>query len=186
MTKKSSTSQLESAAMTNVLIVCMGNICRSPMARAVLEKLLIQAQLAKAVRVDSAGTHASAAGERPDPRAVAALLRRGYEIGRQRSRRVVDQDFEQFDVILAMDAQNIDALQKICPPQYLGKVQLFLQYVDQVTPSDTGGTRLAVRVTEVPDPYYGNAQGFDNVLDLCEVGAKGLVNHLQLLPALPH
>ncbi len=94
MTKERSTSQLESAAMTKVLIVCMGNICRSPMARAVVEKLLGQAQLVKAVRVDSAGTHASAAGERPDPRAVAALLRRGYDIGRQRSRRVVDQDFE--------------------------------------------------------------------------------------------
>lgn len=182
MTKKRSTSQLESAAMTNVLIVCMGNICRSPMARAVLEKLLVQAQLAKAVRVDSAGTHASAAGERPDPRAVAALLRRGYDIGRQRARRVADQDFEHFDVILAMDAQNVDALQRICPPQYLGKLQLFLQYGDQATPSDTGHVPLAVRMTEVPDPYYGNAQGFEKVLDLCEVGAKALVNQLRNSP----
>ncbi len=172
--------------MTKVLIVCMGNICRSPMARAVVEKLLGQAQLVKAVRVDSAGTHASAAGERPDPRAVAALLRRGYDIGRQRSRRVVDQDFEQFDVILAMDAQNVDALRRICPPQYLGKVQLFLQYVDRTNTSGTGDTTHAPLVTEVPDPYYSNAQGFEKVLDLCEVGATGLVNHLRTTSSLTH
>lgn len=172
--------------MTNVLIVCMGNICRSPMARAIVEKLLLQAQLAKVVQVDSAGTHANAAGERPDPRAVAALLRRGYDIGRQRSRRVVDQDFVRFDVILAMDAQNVDALRRICPPQHLGKVQLFLQYVDQTNTSGTGDIAHAPLITEVPDPYYGNAQGFENVLDLCEVGAQRLVNHLQLWPALPH
>ena len=172
--------------MTNVLIVCMGNICRSPMARAVLEKLLLQARLEKAVRVDSAGTHASAAGERPDPRAVAALLRRGYNMGRQRSRRVVAQDFEQFDVILAMDTQNVGALQRICPPQYLGKVRLFLHCFDETTPSGTGNTPHAALVTEVPDPYYGNAQGFEKVLDLCEVGSKGLVNHLRTSFALAH
>lgn len=186
MTKKSSTSQLESADMTKVLIVCMGNICRSPMARAVLEKLLVQAQLAKAVRVDSAGTHASAAGERPDPRAVAALLRRGYDIGRQRSRRVADQDFEQFDVILAMDAQNVGALQRFCPPQHLGKIQLFLQYGDHTPLADSGDAHHAVAVTEVPDPYFGNPQGFEKVLDLCEVGANGLVNHLRTSFPLAH
>ena len=186
MTKKRSTSQLESADMTNVLIVCMGNICRSPMARAVLEKLLLQARLEKAVRVDSAGTHASAAGERPDPRAVAALLRRGYDIGRQRSRRVVVQDFEQFDVILAMDADNLGTLQKMCPPQHLGKIQLLLQYAVQTTASDIGDTPHAALVTEVPDPYYGNPQGFERVLDLCEVGVKGLVNHLRAVFPLAH
>ena len=172
--------------MTNVLIVCMGNICRSPMARAVLEKLLLQARLEKAVRVDSAGTHASAAGERPDPRAVAALLRRGYDIGRQRSRRVVVQDFEQFDVILAMDADNLGTLQKMCPPQHLGKIQLLLQYAVQTTASDIGDTPHAALVTEVPDPYYGNPQGFERVLDLCEVGVKGLVNHLRAVFPLAH
>ena len=155
--------------MTNVLIVCMGNICRSPMAQYVLEKQVAQAQLSASIRIDSAGTHAGGAGERPDPRAAAALLRRGYEMGRHRARRVAAQDFDKFDLILAMDADNLKALQKACPAQHLPKLRLFLSF----TQNDLTDNQIA----DVPDPYYGNIAGFERVLDLCESGTRALIQY---------
>ncbi len=166
-------SHLKLGHMTNVLIVCMGNICRSPMAQFVLEKQAAQAQLPATVRIDSAGTQASGSGERPDPRAVAALLRRGYEMGRHRARRVVAQDFDKFDLILAMDADNLKALQKICPEQHLPKLKLFLSFGRR----DLTVAEVAAEVADVPDPYYGNVAGFERVLDLCESGTRALIQH---------
>jgi protein-tyrosine phosphatase len=152
--------------MVKLLIVCMGNICRSPMAQAVMTKRITDAGLTKMISVESAGTHASREGSRPDGRAEASLARRGYKLGRFRSRRVSPQDFERFDWILAMDLDNLGKLREICPSEHLPKIQLYLDH------------SMSASTAIVPDPYYGNAQGFDHVLDLCEAGATGWMNKL--------
>ncbi len=157
--------------MTKILMVCMGNICRSPMAQAVAERAAAQADRAglnTAGRLvfDSAGTHAHHIGERIDPRAAAALLARGYPPVKGRSRRIAEADFGKFDLILAMDRGNLESLQGVCPTPHLGKLRLFLDFAPDM------------RGKDVPDPYYGNAQGFERVLDLCELGANGLIRAL--------
>lgn len=152
--------------MINLLIVCMGNICRSPMAQAVLTKYIANAGLHGEISVESAGTHASRAGEKTDARAEASLTRRGYEVRRFRSRRFTPPDFDLYDWILAMDSENFSALQAVCPPQHANKIQMYLAH------------SLNSSSQSVPDPYYGNAQGFDRVLDLCEVGAKYWMDRL--------
>lgn len=149
--------------MTKVLMVCMGNICRSPMAQAVAEQLAREAGRSQEFVFDSAGTLAQHAGERPDPRAITVLLSRDFEPGNMRARRVNDHDFERFDLILAMDQTNLAELQRLCPPQHLGKLHLLLEFAP------------AAGVDEVPDPYYGDLAGFERVLDLCEAGARGLI-----------
>ena len=151
--------------MKNLLMVCMGNICRSPMAKTVMQKMALDAGLSKELKIDSAGTHAQHLGERPDVRAVAALARRGYQTGPFRSRRIIAQDFDKFDLILAMDAGNLAEMRRICPPEHAAKLKLFLEFSGKVPEA------------EVPDPYFGNAQGFERVLDLCEAGARGLIKH---------
>lgn len=152
--------------MINLLIVCMGNICRSPMAQAVLTKYISDAGLTGQILVESAGTHASRAAEKADSRAEASLTQRGYDLGRFRSRRISPLDFEKFDWILAMDQDNLIYLQRVCPPEFRSKLQLYLNHSSQVQDA------------EVPDPYYGNAQGFDSVLTICEAGAKGWLRKL--------
>lgn len=159
--------------MTKILMVCMGNICRSPMARAVAERTAAQAgrgmlDMVGHLVFDSAGTHAHHIGERIDPRAAAVLLARGYPPVKGRSRRIGDADFEKFDLILAMDRGNLASLRANCPPQHIDKLRLILDFVD------------GLRGEDVPDPYYGNAQGFERVLDLCEMGAKGLIQSLHI------
>lgn len=144
-------------------MVCMGNICRSPMAQAVGQKLAEDANLSPHVKFYSAGTHTPHAGMRPDPRAEEVLLRRGYATGRHRSRKIEPVDFENFDLILAMDARNLSDLQKICPAQHVSKVRLLMDFAE------------GLAGTEVPDPYYGNIEGFERVLDLCEAGVQGLL-----------
>ena len=154
--------------MTKLLIVCMGNICRSPMAQTIVQKLAADARLSQPLEIDSAGTHARNLGERPDPRAAAALSRRGYQVGHGRSRRIAPQDFQHFDLILAMDTDNLNELKRLCPPEHVDKLRLFLAFADGLEDS------------EVPDPYYSNSQGFERVLDLCEAGARGLIRHYTL------
>ena len=149
--------------MTKILMVCMGNICRSPMARAVAQKMAQEAGYAEEFEFDSAGTHAQHTGARADPRAKSVLLSRNYEPGDASARRVNDQDFERFDLILAMDQTNLAALQRLCPPQHLSKLHLLLEFAPSTD------------VDEVPDPYYGNLAGFERVLDLCEAGVRGLI-----------
>ena len=159
--------------MTRILMICMGNICRSPMAQAVSQHIAKEAAathrsaVLDALEFSSAGTHAHHAGEKPDPRAVAVLAKRGYAVGNIRSRRVTDQDFQKYDLILAMDRVNLAALKKVCPPAHATKLRLFLEFAQDATGE-----------LEIPDPYYGNAAGFERVLDLCEAGARGLVRSL--------
>jgi protein-tyrosine phosphatase len=152
--------------MTKVLMVCMANICRSPMSRAVAEQMAADAGLAKRLEFDAAGTHAQNAGARPDPRGQAALAGRHYKTTKTRSRRVTEKDFERFDLILAMDEGNLAALQRQCPPEQHHKLRLLMAYAPELG------------VKDVPDPYFGNPAGFERVLDLCEAGVRGLLKTL--------
>ena len=153
--------------MVKVLFVCMGNICRSPTAQGVFERLVEQTGLMREIEIDSAGTHAYHIGHSPDPRSQAAAMRRGIDLGPQRARRVDVSDFERFDYILAMDQDNLEQLETICPPQHRPKLKLLLDFA----------TDLPNR--EVPDPYYGGPGGFEQVLDLLEAGSEGLMRHLR-------
>jgi protein-tyrosine phosphatase len=153
--------------MVKILFVCMGNICRSPTAHGVFQRLVEETGLNRDIEIDSAGTHAYHVGNPPDSRAQAAALRRGIDMSSQRARRVAVDDFERFDYILAMDRENLGALQAACPPQYAHKLSLFLEYAPELT------------IREVPDPYYGGAKGFEQVLDLIEMASEGLLLHLR-------
>ena len=152
------------AGKTRVLMVCMGNICRSPTAEGVLRAKLQAAGLQQRVEVDSAGTHGYHLREAPDPRAVRHAARRGVDLSGLRARRVVPEDFERFDHLLAMDDANLEWLRDKAPPGAGPRVGLLLSYAQR---------HAAVR--EVPDPYFGAAEGFDRVLDLVEDACDGLV-----------
>ena len=145
----------------------MGNICRSPTAEGVFRKLVVDAELADAIHIDSAGTHAYHEGEPPDRRAQAAAQRRGVEMSDLRARRVRESDFEVFDLILAMDNLNLVTLQDRATAEAANRIRLFLEYSE------------AARATEVPDPYYGGAAGFERVLDLIEEAADGLLREIR-------
>lgn len=158
---------LNPCLITKFLLVCMGNICRSPMAQVVTLHMAAQAGLARNIRVDSAGTHASDRKEPPDPRVNTVLSGRGYAIGKRRAHRIIERDFSRYDLILAMDQASLNELQRICPAGHMHKLRLFLDFAQ------------GVEVRDVPDPYYGSADGFERVLDLCEAGARGLIDHLR-------
>ena len=146
-----------------VLFVCLGNICRSPTAEAVFRH---KAKLAGLdVFIDSAGTGGWHRGELPDPRARETGEARGYSFEGQTARPVESEDFEDFDLILAMDQKNHSELLARAPAQTKQKVRLFLSYGNS-------------NVTEVPDPYYGGPRGFENVLDLIENASDGLIKTL--------
>lgn len=149
-----------------VLMICMGNICRSPTAEGVLRDKLARAGLADKVVVDSAGTRAWHEGEPPDYRSVKHALQRGYDIASLRARPVIDADFERFDLILAMDSDNLSLLRERCPSQHQGKLSRLTAHA------------LRFNSLSVPDPYSGGAAGFDQVLDLVEDACDGLVAHL--------
>ena len=151
---------------TRVLFVCMGNICRSPTAEGVFKHLVAKNGLAAEIESDSAGTHDYHIGDPPDARSQAAAGRRGYDLSALRARQVAHDDFASFDYVLAMDETNLTALLSLCPAHYRERVKLFLEFVPEA------GHR------EVPDPYYGGAQGFEEVLDLVELAAQGLLDHI--------
>ncbi len=150
-----------------ILMVCMGNICRSPTAEGVLRQRLIEAGLAHRVIVDSAGTHDYHVGEPPDRRAQEAAAARGYDLSRLIGRQVSVQDFHDFDLILAMDWANLTHLERLCPPQHRHKLRLFLSYSRRY------------HGLEVPDPYYGGRDGFEQVLNMVEDAADGLIDSLR-------
>jgi protein-tyrosine phosphatase len=150
-----------------VLMVCMGNICRSPTAEAVLRHKLVQRGLADLVRVDSAGTHAWHTGEAPDHRSRTHAARRGYDLTGLRARLVHATDFDRFDLLLAMDEGNLAHLVAACPPAHRPKLRLLMDFAPK------GSTR------EVPDPYGSGPEGFEQVLDLVESACEGLLPHLR-------
>ncbi len=150
-----------------ILFVCLGNICRSPTAEGVLRDLAGKAVPPLQVKIDSAGTAGYHIGAAPDLRSQNAALRRGIDIGDLRARRISRGDFTAFDLILAMDRDNLRDLEATCPSHARAKLRLFLDYAPQ-----TGRT-------EIPDPYYGGAADFELVLDLCAAAARGLIAKLQ-------
>lgn len=146
-----------------VLLVCLGNICRSPTAEVVLRTEIEKTGLGNCVDIVSCGTAGYHVGEPPDSRSQAAAKVRGYDMSTLRGRQVQDSDFEYFDFILAMDESNLMDLRRRCPKQYQAKLELFLTYANNY------------QEKEVPDPYYGGQQGFSRVLDLVEDASVGLV-----------
>ncbi len=149
--------------MKKILVVCMGNICRSPTGEAVLRAKA--QELGVSVKIDSAGTIGFHAGKAPDPRAKSAGEERGYSFKGIRARKVKAKDFENFDMVLAADRANLADLLDICPAEHSDKISLFLSHTD----SD---------YEEIPDPYYGGAGGFELVLDLIEDASEAILNKL--------
>lgn len=150
-----------------VLFVCLGNICRSPTAEAVFRAVAAREAPQLSIEIDSAGTAGYHIGDPPDPRSQEAARRRGYDMSPLRARIVQPADFERFDFILAMDRENLNALRQRAPAAARERIRLFLEFAQDV---DTG---------EVPDPYYGGPNGFEEVLDLVEAAASGLIRHLR-------
>lgn len=150
-----------------VLFVCMGNICRSPTAEAVFRQQLDRAGLSRLVGCASAGTHDFHVGSLPDGRARAAAQKRGYDMSRLRGRHVLDDDFGRYDLILVMDRQNLDALERRCPPEHRGKIKMLMAFARRHELGD------------VPDPYYGSAKGFEIVLDMIEDACSSLIEHIR-------
>lgn len=152
---------------TSVLFVCMGNICRSPTAEGVFRRLVEDAGLRQGVSVDSAGTHDYHIGKSPDKRAQQAAGERGYDLSGLRGRQVALHDFQRFDLVLAMDRENLVNLQRLCPVAHRHKVRLFMDFSERYPGQ------------EVPDPYYGGSRGFEHVLEMVEDAARGLLAHLR-------
>lgn len=149
-----------------VLFVCMGNICRSPTAQGVFEKLVRDAGLQDRIDIDSAGTHAYHVGEQPDRRSQATARGRGIDLSTQRARRVNGNDFGMFDYVLAMDSDNHEILADACPPEYRDRLFRFLEFAPELG-------------RDVPDPYYGGPQGFENVFDMVETAGRNLLAHIR-------
>ncbi|MDP3440030.1 MAG: low molecular weight protein-tyrosine-phosphatase [Azonexus sp.] len=150
-----------------VLLVCMGNICRSPTAEVVLRQYIKLHNLGDKVEVDSAGTHGYHVGEAPDSRTQRAAAVRGYNLSQLRARKVARQDLDYFDLILAMDKSNLDNLRRMATPEQQERIKLFMQYAKNFEDD------------EVPDPYYGLGHGFDLVLDMVEDAAQGLIEEVK-------
>jgi protein-tyrosine phosphatase len=154
------------AAAVRLLFICTGNICRSPTAEGVFRARAALAGLEHRFRADSAGTHGYHVGEAPDPRSCAAALRRGVDLSSLRGRKLTVQDFDRFDLVLAMDRGHLRALQALAPPGKADRAHLFLRFAP----------RLGLQ--DVPDPYYGGPDGFERVLDMIEAACDGLLEHL--------
>ena len=150
-----------------ILFVCLGNICRSPTAEGVFRAIAARDAPDLTIEVDSAGTAGYHIGEPPDARTRQAASRRGYDLSALRARIVEPRDFENFDLILAMDRENLNVLRHRAPVDAHERVRLFLEFAPDAT------------VTEVPDPYYGGPNGFEEVLDLVEAATHGLLQHLR-------
>jgi protein-tyrosine phosphatase len=153
-------------APIRILFCCMGNICRSPTAEGVFRQVLAARAPELTVEIDSAGTHDYHVGSPPDRRSIEAARRRGIDLSALRARMVSAEDFAHYDLILAMDEENLVELKRRAPPTHHHRIRLMMEFAPQAP------TRW------VPDPYYGGTQGFEQVLDLLEEAATGLVQDL--------
>jgi protein-tyrosine phosphatase len=147
----------------NVLFVCMGNICRSPTAEAVFRAKVTKAALDEFVKIDSAGTHNYHTGEPPDARSMAHGKVRGYDLSTLLARGIVASDFDDFDLLLVMDDLNYSTVIARAPEEHRAKVRRFMEFAPNA------------HVREVPDPYYGEREDFERVLDLVEAASDGLI-----------
>jgi protein-tyrosine phosphatase len=153
-------------ATHRILFVCLGNICRSPMAEGVFRRVAEEEGLIDRFEIDSAGLGDWHIGQAPDHRAQKAARSRGVDISDQSARQVVDEDFDRFDLLLVMDRSNYAELKARAPHEARAKIRSFLDFAPHV------GTR------DVPDPFFGGAEGFDRALDLIEAAARGLLASL--------
>lgn len=156
-------SRTLSFIMHKVLFVCTGNICRSPTAQGVFQHLVDEAGLSDSIGVDSAATHHFHVGEAPDARAQAAAHKRGYDLSALVARKIRADDFRDADLILAMDWENLSALQQQCPKVYQHKLMLLMRFSNEFEEAT------------VPDPYYGGPEGFNKVLDYIEDSCQGVL-----------
>ena len=160
----SSTSQ--DRTTTNVLFVCLGNICRSPTAQGVFQKLVDDAGLGQVILTDSCGTAAFNVGKAPDSRAQMAARSRGLEIGHYVARQICDEDYHWSDYVIAMDRSNFTNVKTFAPRDFKGEIAMFMQY------SPNPGLGI------IPDPYYDEAERFHGVFDMIEAAARGLLQHI--------
>lgn len=150
-----------------ILFVCMGNICRSPTAHGVFRRLVEREGLEQLVMIDSAGTHAYHVGKPPDERAQQTARYRDIDLGDLRARQTTASDYEAFDYLLAMDEENYEILVSSCPAGMEHKLRLFMSFAPELG------------IQEVPDPYYGGEQGFEQVFDLIEAASAGLLDEIR-------
>ena len=150
----------------SVLFVCMGNICRSPTAEGVFRHVVKQRNMQDDILIDSAGTHAYHVGEAPDRRAQATAKSRGVDLSVQRARKVERADFDRFDYIIAMDRSNYEDLKRIKGEKQKAQLHLFMDFAKDWENS------------EVPDPYYGGSNGFEQVFDMVQSASEGLLEHI--------
>jgi protein-tyrosine phosphatase len=153
-------------AKHRLLFICLGNICRSPMAEGVFRRVAEEEGLLHLFEIDSAGLGDWHIGQAPDTRAQAATRKRGVDISGQCARQIAPQDYRRFDLLLAMDGSNYEELLQFAPSEMRHKVRRFLDFAPHV------------RTKDVPDPFYGGNEGFDHALDLIEHAARGLIADL--------
>ena len=151
----------------HIVFVCLGNICRSPSAQGILEKLVKDANLESQISVDSCGTAAFNVGKSPDPRAIAACKKQGYDIASQIARQITVEDYDKADYVIAMDNINMMNVKAWAPENYAGELSLFMRY---------GG---ASEYAQVPDPYYDDADKFDGTVKVLERAARGLLKQIR-------
>jgi len=151
--------------VTSILFVCLGNICRSPLAEGVFGAVASERGLAPRFLIDSAGTGGWHAGSGPDPRSIAIAARHGVDIAAQRARKVAQDDFERFDLLLGMDRSNVEDLRRMAPPSARTRVHLFLDY-------------SGIGARDVPDPYYGGPDGFADVYRMIREASEALVERI--------
>ena len=152
----------------SVLFICTGNICRSPTAEGIFRKRV--EELGLDVVVDSAGTHGYHVGDAPDPRSIKAAAKRGYDISKLRGRKLSSEDFARFDFVVALDDEHMRLMRRNCPPELQHKLHDMMRFAAKAGH------------LEVPDPYYGPAEGFELVLDLLEEAIEGLLKEIQSRP----
>jgi protein-tyrosine phosphatase len=151
----------------SVIFVCAGNICRSPTAEGIFRKFVADAGMADRFEIDSAGTNGYHVGDGPDPRAQRAAVRRGYDLSGLRARKFERSDFRRFDIVLAADLENRDFLSRLAQPSNAYRLRMMMDFAKLHDER------------EVPDPYYGGDRGFEQVIDMLEDAARGLLEALR-------
>ncbi len=149
-----------------VLFICLGNICRSPTAQAIFEKKIVGHGLEDLFKIDSCGTGSWHIGKMPDLRAIEAATKRGYSLNHIRARKMLIKDFDDFDYFVAMDRENLKEIERLRPENFCGNVALFSSFIKNS------------KLVDVPDPYYGGERGFDEVIDMIELGASGILKSI--------
>tara|TARA_B110000438_G_C15598150_1_gene556808 strand:- start:148 stop:636 length:489 start_codon:yes stop_codon:yes gene_type:complete len=150
-----------------ILFVCTGNICRSPTAEGVFQHLVQSQGLNDQITSDSAGTGPWRAGEAPDARSQQTALSHGIDISHQRARSIRENDFHEFNLIIAMDSSHLQSMRANCPTNYANRLRLFMEYAPEIG------------IIDVPDPYYGAEDGFARIFDVITAAALGLLHDIK-------